>query len=471
MKNKIIKSIYILMSILLVLPSTIYLIKNKTVFGFDLYYNFFINENFNKTVSTIIYLALFIVSNVVYVKIIKTKDIFESIKSILKYVAIIGGIFVVMLPWTCSDIFYYMGVGELDSVYNENPYYVSMEEYYNENADAENINDEIFLQGASNYWASTTVVYGPIAQMLFKLCALVSFKNINLCILVFKLLNLTIHLFNTYIIYKISNKKEFSILYGLNPFILLEFIANVHNDIIVIFFVLLSLFFLIKKKNIVGSVICLAFATGIKYSTVLMLPLIILYHFRDEHNIWKKILHCIKYGIFFLLLFALEYLPYVEDFNVFLAMLPQTDRYSKSIYSALTLINWDLMYNIKTIFTCIFIVVYIKYSFDFLFDKSDISVMLRKYNIIVILSLLLLTNCHQWYLGWLFATIIWQKTNMIKSIIGLTAITEIANSIYMFKEEYYIYDIYFQGIIIFLFIVLQISILIGNRNIMRKNNV
>lgn len=35
-----------------------------------------------------------------------------------------------MLPWTSSDVFYYMGVGELDGVYNQNPYYVTMKDYY-----------------------------------------------------------------------------------------------------------------------------------------------------------------------------------------------------------------------------------------------------------------------------------------------------------------------------------------------------
>lgn len=74
----------------------------------------------------------------------------------------------------------------------------------------------------------------------------------------------------------------------------------------------------------------------------------------------------------------------------------------------------------------------------------------------MVASLLILTNCHQWYLGWLFATIIWQKSNIIRDIIGLTTITEIANSIYMFKIESYIYDIHFVGIIICLFVIWQI---------------
>ena len=122
-----------------------------------------------------------------------------------------------------------------------------MEQYYNENGD--NIDDEILEQGANNLWAPTTVVYGPIAQIIFRMCSAISLKNIDICILVFKTLNLIVHLLNCYLIYKITRKNKFVLIYGLNPFILLEFIANVHNDIIIIFFVLMTLYFLIKKKN------------------------------------------------------------------------------------------------------------------------------------------------------------------------------------------------------------------------------
>jgi len=98
--------------------------------------------------------------------------------------------------------------------------------------------------------------------------------------------------------------------------------------------------------------------------------------------------------------------------------------------------------------------------------------MLRKYHIIILLSLLILTNCHQWYLAWLFATIIWQKSNTIQDTIGLTAITEIANSVYMFKSESYIYDIYFVGIIICLFIIWQVITRRKNeKNINSNTNV
>lgn len=133
MKNKIIKIFYILLSLCFVLPSIYYLIKNGTVLGFEKYYNFFIDDGKNKIISTIVYLLIFISLSALYIYFIKNKDCFKNIKQVLIYSGIVGTIFIIMLPWTSSDIFYYMGVGEINSVYGQNPYYVSIKEYYEEN--------------------------------------------------------------------------------------------------------------------------------------------------------------------------------------------------------------------------------------------------------------------------------------------------------------------------------------------------
>ena len=179
-KNKLNKIIFVILSVMFIIPSSIYIIQKKTILGFDIYYNFFITENISKTISTIIYLILFSLMSITYLKIVKNKKEFDTIKELLKYIAIISIIFTFMLPWTSSDIFYYMGVGEFDSVYKQNPYYITMKDYYEQNPESIN-NDSIFEQGVNNFWANTTVVYGPIAQIIFKICTTLSFKNINIC--------------------------------------------------------------------------------------------------------------------------------------------------------------------------------------------------------------------------------------------------------------------------------------------------
>ena len=463
-KNIIFKIIFTVLSIILIIPSVMYLIRNGTILGFTNYYNFFINDGQNKTISTIVYLGIFIVLTIIYLCFIKKNDFFKNIKQVLIYTGVISAIFIAMLPWTSSDIFYYMGVGELNSVYAQNPYYVTIKEYCNENKEKLN-DDTIMKQGYKNYWAGTTVVYGPIAQVIFSIVTKISFRNVDICLILFKLLNLLMHLLNAYLIYKITKKLKFVIIYGLNPFILLEFIGNVHNDIIVVFFILLSIYFLLKKKKILPSIIALAIATGIKYFTILLLPVIVLYHFRNEEKLEKRFLKCIQYGVIFLVLFILEYVIYFRDMSIFTAMMVQNERLSKSIYSgivgygelkgiekltifSLELTTIQIAIILRNTMFLIFIITYIKFCIDLLITKNiKLNKTLRKYNPELILFLLSLTTFQQWYILWLFATLWWQRPNTIRNIIGVSLVSEIANSVYMFQVESFRYDIYFWGII------------------------
>lgn len=463
-KKNGIKGVFITLSILFIFPSIIYLVNNKTIVEFNNYYNFFINDGSYKALSSLIYLLIFLGMSAIYIFFIKKENSFLNFKKLFIYILIVGIIFVIMLPWTSSDIFYYMGVGELDAEYNQNPYYTTMKEYYDQNS--EKIDDKIFEKGAHNYWANTVVVYGPVAQFIFRILAKISFKNIDVCILVFKLVNLLFHMLNCYLIYVMTKKLKHVIIYGLNPFILLEFIGNVHNDIIIVFFILLSLYFLIKKERILPSVFFLAIATGIKYFSVLLLPVVILYHFREEKKLLKRFLRCIQYGVIFLLIFLLEYSIYFKDINVLLTAGAQNAKYCKSIYSGIysmsfinkeisQILNWnDVMSSAHWTMFGIFVILYIKFGIDLLFTREiKLEDSLRKYNFMLILFLISLSSFQQWYLIWIFATIIWQKKDTIKDVIILTLASEIANSIYMFKAESWRYDGTFIMIILLMYIV------------------
>lgn len=469
-KNIILKTLFIILSIFFIAPSIIYLLRNGTILGFENYYNFFINDGHNKTFSSIIYLSFFIALMAIYLYFINNKDSFKNIKHVLLYAGVISAIFTFMVPWNSSDIFYYMGVGELNSAYGQNPYYVTIKEYCQNNSEVIN-EDSIMKQGNMNFWANTTVVYGPIAQIIFSSITKISFKNVDICILLFKIFNLIIHILNCYIIYKITKKIKFSIIYGLNPYIMLEFMGMVHNDIIVVFFVLMSLYFLLKKKMLLPSVTFLAIATGIKYFTVLLLPVVVLYYYKDEKKLLKRIAMCILNGILFIFIILLEYMLYFKDITIFTAMMVQTERYCKSIYSGIVAFSVKinkptikmfgkvyLIYyyikNLRRLIFAIFTLFYIKFCIDLITTKEiKISKILRKYNWALVLFILSLSNFQQWYLLWLFATMPWQKPNTIRNIIGISATTQIANSIYMFNKESFLWDADFIKIIFLTFLI------------------
>ena len=467
------KILFVILSIAFIIPSILYLIKNGTVLGFENYYNFFIDDGENKILSTMVYLIVFLSLSAIYLYFINKNDSFKNIKQLLIYIAGVSIIFLAMLPWHSSDIFYYMGVGELNSVYGQNPYYETIKKYVEENPEVIE-KDSIMKQGNTNFWSNVTVVYGPVAQLIFSGISKISFKNVNFCLLLFKILNLIVHLLNCYLIYKITKKKIFSVIYGLNPYILMEFLGMVHNDIVVVLFVLLAVYFLKKKKNIFASIIFLAIATGIKYFTILLLPILVLYHFRNEKTIVKRLLKCIIYGMLFVAIMLVEYAFYYKNMNIFTAMMVQNEKLSKSLYSSLVGIGVLRKTHYITIFGKIiylgevasffrkiififFVITYIKFCIDLLTTKNIKLVnALRKYNLELIIFLFTLGTFQQWYLLWLFATIFWQKPNMIRNIIGISLASEIGNTIYMFKVESYIYDVFFLLIMAIVFIIWKI---------------
>lgn len=278
------KILFVLASILFAMPSILYWIQKKTVFQFGPYFQFLYDMPITRATQTLVYIILLAILTILYVVILKRrKEMFLNTKKMFLWIAIIALIFVAVLPFTCSDIFYYLGIGRLDSNYHQNPYYTTIKEFVEKEDNNQYLqNDTVLAQGYSNDWAGATVVYGPVWTLICKIIAGLSFGNIDIALIMFKLVNVAVHLTNCYLIYKISHRKLFTCIYGLNPFILIEGIACVHNDIFVVLFILLALYFLTKKKNLVLTVTFLAMATAIKYFAIILLPFVIIYYFRKE---------------------------------------------------------------------------------------------------------------------------------------------------------------------------------------------
>ena len=281
--KKVIMVVFILASILFAIPSIQYLVENRTIRNFNEYFQFYLDDT-NRVEQTIIYIVILTVLTIFYFLIVKNRDkLFKTNKQMYVYIAIISLIFVIVVPFLSSDVFYYLGVGRLESAYGQNPYYVTIKDFVESGDNSQYLEqDTVLAKGYENDWGSTTVVYGPVWTLICKIVAGISFGNIDIALLLFKLLNMVIHLVNCYLIYKLTGKKLFVLLYGLNPYMFIEGIANVHNDIYVVTCILTALYFLLKKKNIIVSIVFLALATAIKYFAILLLPFMIIYYFRDK---------------------------------------------------------------------------------------------------------------------------------------------------------------------------------------------
>lgn len=440
-KNGIIKILLVVIAILFAMPSILYWMQNKTVLAFGPYFQFLYEMPISRATQTILYLFLLVGLVGFYWLILKRrKEMFPNTKRMFLFIAIISIIFIAVLPFTCSDVFYYLGIGRLDSTYQQNPYYVTMKEFVEQGENKQYLQtDTILAQGYQNDWANTTVVYGPVWTLICKLVAGISFGSIDFALLLFKIVNVMIHLLNCYWIYKISHKKIFSLIYGLNPFVLIEGIACVHNDMFVVLFILLAMYFLTQKKNLLGTVAFLALATGIKYFAIILLPFVILYHFREEKP-WKRLGRCIQYGIIFSIILILPYLFYVRDWQVLSGILVQQEKLAKSIYIILTEYFTEPFLSASTVNHVLLGLFTIVYFFTCLIVLNKREIRLReemkKANYFIMAFLfLLITNFQPWYILWLFPLLMWQKAEVIKWIPQIAMISAFANSIFLLNGE------------------------------------
>lgn len=462
----LLKIALIIISIIFAMPSFIYFLNNGTIlnYGGNLEYCFCLTNNIDRLVQTEIYALVILIYIILYCLILKNRNkLFKNIKQIYKLVLIISVIFLCVVPFFSSDIFYYLGVGRLNAKYHQNPYYVDMKSYIDNN-DINIENDTVIQKGYNNYWSETTVVYGAFWTMICSMISFFSFGNLDFGLLLFKLVNLIIHLGNCILLYKISKKKIFPLIYGLNPFILIEAISNCHNDIYIIFFMLLSIYILLKHKNIVLSIFFLALATDIKYFSVLLLPLIVIYYSKDK-ELKGRILNCVAFGLLFLFFAIIPYLLYIRNLNVFLGLIEQQNKITKGLYLVISEYFHNpenLVYFVKSLALDTFVIIYIFECFTLLFMKNVkfFKSMRKLYYFLIVFLFLLITNFQPWYFMWLVPVIIWQKSDNIKLITQMQIMTLVANIVFLIYSEKYVYGVPFFCI----FVIGILCCIIYNKN-------
>jgi len=418
-KYKSLLYIIIAISVILCIPSVCYLINNQTVDGFNAYYTYTLTNHTNKIIgllSGIIIIGLLLIFSIFYIKLIKQENqIFKNPKQTIIFIMIVSFLFMIILPYLSSDIYYYIGDSWLSSKYQENPYYTAVSDLQEKG-----INDEILAN--TGVWKSTTSVYGPLWNTIARILVSFSFGKVTIALFIFKIAAYLVHILNCYIIYKITKSKKYMLLYGLNPLVLIEFLSNVHNDIYLILFILLALYFLIRKKSILGVVISLALSISIKYSTALLVPFILIYYFKDK-TITKRIIYCIISGLSIVGIVVLLYWPYYRDITIFTNMLVQGTKFSQSI---LLLMMQKLPANIfdtiNSIIIPIFIFMYGLIVIDLLFTKRITKKKLfKRYNFVMLIFIfIVLSTFQKWYVLWLLPTIIWQSKKMKRFITYLT---------------------------------------------------
>lgn len=149
-------------------------------------------------------------------------------------------------------------------------------------------------------WTHRVYPYGPFWLVLTVPLSYLGFGFFLPTFFMFKLLMASCFLGSIYYIGKIfqkinPHKENFGLVFfGLQPLVVIESLVSGHLDIVMVFFSLLAFYRLIDKKYF-SSISWLLFSIGIKFATVLLLPIFGLIFF------WKKKRETIPWNIIFVL--------------------------------------------------------------------------------------------------------------------------------------------------------------------------
>ena len=345
-------------------------------------------------------------------------------------------------PIGSADIFSYIGWSRVLSEHHTNPYLAPYSAFEH----------DAFYQTINNRWLSTPTPYGPLFTTISSVLTFFAGNSLLLSLFLFKLFFVIINVLNCYLVHKTFQSTRATFLYAWNPFILYEFSINGHSDVLTIFFLLLSLYFLLgRQRKFINYLLCWAFlllSVLIKYMTLVLLPiifLIILFKIKQEK---EKILFClISFAVSIIILLIL-FLPFWTNSNMFSTVIyyiffPINEIMPAGPAPILNIILSVLPYYLKmnyyvwadAISKSIFVVVYCIILIKLFIERNNIN----KKNIIKYLSLAFLTfiiTFPTWVLPWYY-------TALIVLIIYYSAVNQ-------YKYNKFIYGITLLGILYYI---------------------
>lgn len=164
-------------------------------------------------------------------------------------------------PAFSHDIFNYIMVAKIVTLYHENPYFVMPIEFLGE------------PMLAFMHFANAITPYPPFWIILTLIPSILAKGNILAGIFLFKLLIVFFYLGSAFLIGKMNHRGL--VFFAFNPLVLIEVLISSHNDMVMMFFALLGFYLLFRQRKTL-SLISLLVSAGIKYVTIILLPLFLL---------------------------------------------------------------------------------------------------------------------------------------------------------------------------------------------------
>lgn len=240
--------------------------------------NFTLVHRQTTTVLFIFSICIFFGFYFLFIWLFKIK--FLSNKNIIQLIVITVVMLFFSYPAMLSyDIFNYIATAKVLFFYKENPYLIMPIEFPG---------DPLLLFTRA---ANKIALYGIFWILINGLPFLSGFGNFLLILFNFKLLTLFFYFGTIFIIRNFSKNFLSILLFALNPLVIIETLVSSHNDIVMVFFMLLG-FYLLKEKKTAFAGIFFVLSIFIKYSTIFLVPVFVylLWRIIKKRNIqWNTI--------------------------------------------------------------------------------------------------------------------------------------------------------------------------------------
>lgn len=252
------------------------------------------------------------------------------------------GLTLALLPALPSDdIFSYILYGRISALHHANPLVATPASFP----------DDPFLSLV--YWQTTRSVYGPVWLLLsgaLSLLAQALGGGLVVYVALFKALGLLAHLANAALIWlilgRLAPRRRLvgALLYAWNPLCLVEFCASAHNDALMLFFLLLGVYALVRQREALG-LIALALAIQTKITPVALAPFYLVYcarRLRAAGADWRVVMWGIAWRVGLVALAALVVIaPFWAGPQTFGALLfsPPAQQLDNSLLES---ISWPL---------------------------------------------------------------------------------------------------------------------------------
>jgi hypothetical protein len=243
-----------------------------------------------------------------------------------------GGIFalttIFVYPLTSPDIFTYIVRSLVMMQYHTNPITTPPVQF---------AKDPLMHMAGANITLSSP--YGPLCVFIQALPVVIAGRNLLASLLLTKIMFSTTFIASAFFVYKILSQiaPRFALSGTLalawNPFTLFEYSVNSHNDIAMMFFVILAVFALLKERPVWAMTLITASAL-IKFASIVLIPLFFIYSFSHQSTLQKRILYIIDASIISLALIINSFAPFwigPQTFGRFFEQI-KNQRYSFSAF-------------------------------------------------------------------------------------------------------------------------------------------